>query len=123
MATENRKGPFLILMVWLFRLWLGLLLVKNARVNNNIGSDEPVTLNELAKTILESFFGKNIPENFLPKNVPDRPREVKCAYCSHRVAKELLDFKSKVGLKKGVGEMIRWAKRLRPATFYLFRQP
>jgi len=83
----------------------------------NIGSDEPVTLNELSQTVLESFFGKSIPKQFLPKNVSDRPREVKYAYCSHKVAKDLLGFKSKTGLKRGVEEMIKWARTIEEQPF------
>lgn len=78
----------------------------------NIGSDVAVTLNELAKTVLGTFYGDmgNVSKNLLPKYMPDRLREVKYAYCEHKVAEELLGFKSLVKLSEGVSKMIDWAK-------------
>lgn len=78
----------------------------------NMGFDKPVTLNELAETVLGIFYGdfKNVPKNLLPKHVPDRPREVKYAYCEHKVAEKLLGFKSKTGLSEGVKKMTKWAR-------------
>lgn len=85
----------------------------------NIGSNNPVTLNELAETVLNVFCDSlnNVPKNLLPKHVPDRPREVKYAYCEHKVAEKLLGFKSKVGLSEGVREMARWAKSIDKRPF------
>lgn len=85
----------------------------------NIGSDEPVTLNKLAETVLKTFYGdmKNIPRNLFPKHVSDRPREVKYAYCEHNVAEKLLGFKSEVGLSKGVKKMAEWAKSIGKQPF------
>jgi UDP-glucose 4-epimerase len=85
----------------------------------NIGSDEPVTLNELAQTVLKTFYGdiRNVPKNLLPKHVPDRLREVKYAYCEHKVAEELLGFKSKVKLSEGVEKMTDWARSIGKQPF------
>lgn len=85
----------------------------------NVGSDEAITLNELAETVLGSFFGhkSNISPDILPKHIADRPREVKYAYCSHSVAKKLLGFKSKTDLHKGVERMITWARTLEYQPF------
>lgn len=85
----------------------------------NIGSDESVTLNQLAKTVLSTFHGdiRNVPKNQLPKYVPDRPREVKYAYCEHKVAEKLLGFKSKTGLSEGVGKMSEWARSMGKQPF------
>lgn len=85
----------------------------------NIGSNNPVTLNELAKTVLKTFYGnmKNIPKNLLPKHVPDRPREVKYAYCEHKVAEKLLGLKPKIGLSDGVSKMVDWAKSIGKQPF------
>ena len=85
----------------------------------NIGSDKPVTLKELAEIVLKTFYGdmKNVPKKILPKNVPDRPREVKYAYCEHKVAEKLLGFKSKVGLSDGVAKMAEWAKSIGKQQF------
>lgn len=85
----------------------------------NIGSDKPVTLNELAEIVLKTFHGnmKNIPQNLMPKHVSDRPREVKYAYCEHKVAKKLLGFNPKVGLLEGVEKMIKWARPIGKQPF------
>lgn len=85
----------------------------------NIGSDNPVTLNKLAKTVLEIFYGdmKNISKNLLPKHVPDRPREVKYAYCEHKVAEKLLGFKPRIGLSEGIEKMIEWARPIGKQPF------
>jgi len=79
----------------------------------NLGSDMPVTLNELSKIVLEEFFGRGkIPAKFLPKKFPARPQEVKYAYCSHEIAKKLIGFQDKVSLRSGVRDMIVWASSL-----------
>src|SRR3990167_5471554 len=59
----------------------------------NIGSNSPVTLNELANTILKEFFsGGSVPLKFKPSYLPARPQEVKYAYCSHGLAEKFLNF-------------------------------
>ena len=85
----------------------------------NIGSDQPVTLNDLAETVLKMFYGdiKNVPKNLFPKHIPDRPREVKYAYCKHKVAEKLLGFKPKVDLSDGIGKMTKWAKSMGKQSF------
>ncbi len=85
----------------------------------NIGSDEAVTLNELAKTVLGTFHGDigNVPKNLLPKYMPDRLQEVKYAYCEHKVAGELLGFKPAVKLSEGVSKMTDWAKSIGKQPF------
>ncbi len=84
----------------------------------NIGSDEVVFIKDMARIVLEEFFGKkNIPSEFRPKNVPDRPQEVKYAYCTHTEAGKLLNFKASVGLREGVKEMIEWARELGKQPF------
>lgn len=84
----------------------------------NIGSDEVVQLKDLARIVLEEFFGtKNIPKIFQPAHMPDRPQEVKFAYCTHIEARKLLNFKAKKDLRTGVREMISWAKDLGKQPF------
>jgi UDP-glucose 4-epimerase len=84
----------------------------------NIGSDTPMTLNNLARAVLEEFFGtKNIPKKFRPEYVPSRPQEVKFAYCSHKIAKNLLGFEHKTEFRKGIRQKIDWAKKLGPQKF------
>ncbi len=84
----------------------------------NIGSDEVVLVKDLARIVLEEFFGKNnIPTEFKPKNMPDRPQEVKYAYCTHIEARKLLNFKADTRLRDGVGGMIKWARELGKQPF------
>lgn len=85
----------------------------------NIGSDKPATLNKLAEMVLKTFYGnlKNVPQNLLPKYVSDRPREVKYAYCEHKVAEKLLGFRPKVDLFEGVKKMTEWAKSIGKQPF------
>jgi len=89
----------------------------------NIGSDKPVTLKELAEIVLKTFYGdmKNVPKTILPKNVPDRPREVKYAYCEHKVAEKLLGFRPKVDLSNGVEKMMKWAKSIGKQPFFYLK--
>jgi len=85
----------------------------------NLGSEEPSTLNELSKIILEEFFGSSeIPEKFKSEHLPDRPQEVKYAYCEHEVARELLNFKPRVNLREGIKDMIEWAKEVGSQEFH-----
>lgn len=83
----------------------------------NVGSDDPSTLNELSKVVLEEFFGNNIPASLRPLYMPDRPQEVKYAYCSHIRAKKLLGFKPKTKLREGIRAMVAWAKQIGPQKF------
>ena len=79
----------------------------------NLGSDTPVTLNELANIVLEEFFNhRKIPAKLLPEKFPARLQEVKYAFCSHKVAKKLIGFQAKVPLRTGVKGMISWANSL-----------
>lgn len=89
----------------------------------NIGGDNPFTLNQLAKIILEEFFErKDIPKEFTPKHLPDRPQEVKYAYSNHDLAKKLMGFKPKTSLRDGLKEMIKWAKKMGPQKFVYLKE-
>lgn len=84
----------------------------------NIGGEEPFTLNQLAKIILEEFFGKkDISEEFIPTHLLDRPQEVKYAYSKHNLARKIIGFEPKTSLKDGLREMIIWAKKMGPQEF------
>lgn len=84
----------------------------------NIGSDEVVLIKDMARIVLEEFFGKkNIPAEFKPKNMPDRPQEVKYAYCAHMEAEKLLNFKADTRLREGIARMIKWARELGKQPF------
>jgi UDP-glucose 4-epimerase len=72
----------------------------------NIGPDEEsVTINELAKIIMEKtgFKGEVI-------YTPDRPKEVKCATCSSEKARNLLNYKTKTSLDEAVEQTMRYIK-------------
>ena len=89
----------------------------------NIGGDEPFTLNQLARIILEEFFErKDIPKEFIPKHLPDRPQEVKYAYSNHNLAKKLMGFKPKTPIRDGLKEMIMWAKKMGPQKFIYLKE-
>jgi len=80
----------------------------------NVGSDIPVTVNELASAVLEEFFGNKIPKQFFPKHLPLRPQEVKYAYCNHSLAKKLMGLKEKISLQQGLKKTIEWTRKLGP---------
>lgn len=84
----------------------------------NLGGDKAITLNDLAKIVLEEFFAaKKIPAHFMPEYFPARPQEVKYAYSNHDIAKKLINFKEKTTLRKGIKIMIEWAKSMGPQKF------
>lgn len=73
----------------------------------NIGPDEdPVTLNEVAKLIIEvtGYRGK-------AQHIPARPGEVKFAWCSSAKARRKLGYRTTVHLREGVERMWAWAKQ------------
>jgi UDP-glucose 4-epimerase len=72
----------------------------------NIGPDEdPVTLNEVARLVVEitGYRGK-------PRHIPARPGEVKFAWCSSNKARRKLGYRTTVHLEEGVERMWAWAK-------------
>ena len=83
----------------------------------NIGSDKAFTLKELADTILSEFFNGKMSGEFKLEYFPVRPQEVKYAYCSHNIAKKLLNFKTKTDLRTGIKKMITWAREIGPQPF------
>lgn len=88
----------------------------------NIGADKPYTIKQLSDAILAEFFPKGAPASMQPIYQPFRPQEVKDAYSSHVKARRLLGYRPKIGLKKGIGEMVRWARSVGPRAFtYLDR--
>lgn len=89
----------------------------------NIGGEEPLTLNQLAKILLEEFFeSKDISKNFIPKHLPSRPQEVKYAYSNHDLARKLMGFKTKTSFRNGLKEMIKWAKKMGPQKFVYLKE-
>jgi UDP-glucose 4-epimerase len=79
----------------------------------NIGPEHGfVSINALATEIAEQLdFQLN------PIYVPDRPQEVKVAYCSSQLAREILDYKEEISLKAGIESLIRYVKERGPRQF------
>lgn len=79
----------------------------------NIGPDEEfVEIIELAE-IISNLLTFNLNPTFMP----DRPQEVKYATCSADKARKLLGYKTTVGLKDGLSEMIENIKEHGPLPF------
>lgn len=83
----------------------------------NIGSDEVVTLNELADIILKEFFVGQISKELRPSYLPGRPQEVKDAFCDHKKIRKVLKYKAKIELHKGIKQTIEWARSIGPQEF------
>lgn len=75
----------------------------------NIGGKEPVTINKVARIIMEEF-GRETEVIHLPS----RPKEVKYAYSTHQKSERLLDYEERFSLREGIKRMIKWAKVLGP---------
>lgn len=84
----------------------------------NIGPKDEVSINELAKIVLDTFYpnGK-VPQRLLPKYLPLRPQEVSFAWCTVDKAEKLLGFKQTVTLRDGIERMVIWAKQQGPQKF------
>lgn len=98
---------------------IGDIALENKIENEtfNIGSDEVVTLNELADIILKEFFGKQISKELKPSYLPSRPQEVKNAFCDHRKIQKMCGYKTKIKLREGIRRTIKWAKSIGPQDF------
>lgn len=75
----------------------------------NVGSDTPVSINKLARQLIE-ISGVKIEPIYLPR----RPQEVIEAYCSQEKAKRILGYKDKTSLRTGVRKMWEWAQKRGP---------
>jgi UDP-glucose 4-epimerase len=78
----------------------------------NLGSDRPVTVNEIAKLVLKAF-GSNLE----PVHHPYRPFEIEIAYSDITRARQLLDFDPKADLEQEIQNMVAWAKEKGPQEF------
>ena len=79
----------------------------------NIGPDEEfVSVNDLAKEIADILHF-----DLHPIYVKDRPKEVKEAICSSNKARQLLNYKTKTSLRKGLEDMIKDIKKKGPKEF------
>jgi len=79
----------------------------------NIGSEEVVTLNEVARIVLEEMARTDLK----PIYAPPRPSEVKHSYCSSEKARRILDYKTTTPLKVGIHNMAEWVKKQGPQKF------
>jgi len=75
----------------------------------NLGSDRPVTINHIARLVLDAF-----QSNLAPIYHPHRPFEVDIAYSDISRARELLDFEPKADLETEVRKMVDWACKKGP---------
>ncbi|MBA3656009.1 MAG: NAD-dependent epimerase/dehydratase family protein [Gemmatimonadaceae bacterium] len=83
----------------------------------NIGPDEETTtINQLA-TLLAELLQFSLD----PIYVKERPQEVRHATCSSDKARRLLDYKTTVNLRDGLGSMIAWIKEhgVKPFEYHL----
>jgi UDP-glucose 4-epimerase len=79
----------------------------------NVGPDEgEVTVLRLAELVCE-LTGRP----FDPIFVPARPLEVHHATCSSDKARRLLGYRTRVGLREGLTEMVEWISRQGPREF------
>ena len=84
----------------------------------NIGPDEePTTVKELAKIIIEEM---DFKEDEI--HMPARPQEVKYAYCSADKARKLLGYKTTTTLREGVKKFVAWAKGKGPQQLQYWDQ-
>jgi len=86
------------------------------------GPECTTTLNELARIVLDEFFGGAVPAGLEPQYLPSRPREVKHAFASSEKIERELGFRNATSVREGVARMIAWARALGPRPFvYLSR--
>lgn len=84
----------------------------------NIGSDEIISLNQLADIVLKKFFNGEFPEKLKPQYLPSRPQEVKYAFCNHDKIRKMLKYnKAETKLNVGIRRTIEWARSISPQKF------
>jgi len=69
----------------------------------NLGSHQPVTLNQLVET-LQQLLGKPAPIEYLPPQQGDMPH----TYADIRRARELLGWKPQISLEEGLQRFVQW---------------
>jgi len=79
----------------------------------NIGAEEPYSVEEVAKMILEKMRKKTLGLDYVEK----RDSDVRDIYCDVNKAKRLMHYKAKVGLDEGLDKTIRWAVKQGPQKF------
>lgn len=85
----------------------GIILASDSEELNgdvvNIAYGHEVSVNEIAKYILENFDSK-----LQPKYCPPRPGEILRHYADVSKAKKILNFHSKVGIEEGIKLYLDW---------------
>jgi UDP-glucose 4-epimerase len=89
----------------------------------NLGSDQPVTVNQIAHLVLSAFSRRDgFPHsNLKPIYHPHRPFEVDIAYSDITRARSLLDFKPKADLETEIQKMVDWAQNVGPQELRHYR--
>jgi UDP-glucose 4-epimerase len=82
----------------------------------NLGSDRPVTVNRIARMVLDAF-GSDLK----PIYQTHRPFEVDIAYSDITRARQLLDFEPKANLEEEIHNMVNWAKERGPQKLRWYR--
>ncbi len=72
----------------------------------NIGSGQPVSVLELAQTLIQ-LYGANVQPHVSNEF---RKGDIRHCYADAARAKELLGFETKVGLEEGLTELAKWGK-------------
>lgn len=76
----------------------------------NVGADQPVSVNELARTVAEAF-GTEPLLDYLPAR-----EEVVAAWADHSHFRDVFQSSSEVSLAEGIGRMAEWARRVGPRS-------
>jgi UDP-glucose 4-epimerase len=76
----------------------------------NLGSKDPITVNELADAVCDAMGVANHPREYLA----ERPLEVKTAFPTHAKSVRLLGYCETIGWKEGVRRMAVWARQQGP---------
>lgn len=82
----------------------------------NIGPREEVTINQVARLVLQAFGydPDNPPPALRPVHLPARPKEVRKAFCSLEKSQRILGYRTTVPIEEGIRRMVAWAKTLGP---------
>lgn len=90
-------------------------IVENKKLINNpinIGTEETHSVKELAEMVISKM-----RSHAKIRFIEERKTDVKIAYCDTTKAKNLLGYKAKVSLDKGLDITIGWAKKKGPQEF------
>lgn len=82
----------------------------------NIGGIEPISVMDMAETIISCFPDYPRPEII---QLPPRPHEVPRAWCTVDKSVKLLHYKESVGWKGGISRMAAWAKERGPQPWVM----